>query len=217
MALSIGAVFLVRFLWQIKDYFCLGAPVSPYNVDDDAEVSSHNVVDNDNRNGGGGGMLFLLKKYSSKFLLQVLGGGGAIWGFSEVCTLRRSNTLEFWRVVALTTATIFLIRFILQIIRDSFMSDSRRKGTVKSISQKETERLETIQFWRVAAVTTAFIFLIRFALQILRGSLSEGTPRKDTTSKKVTIIEAEERLELTIAASGESSLCLEENTPLVIS
>jgi hypothetical protein len=57
----------------------------------------------------------LIHTFSAKFVLEVMGGGGAIWGFSEACGLRTSNTLWLWRPVALSVAAVFGIRWVWQL------------------------------------------------------------------------------------------------------
>merc|ERR1712008_187655 len=57
----------------------------------------------------------LLQIFSAKLVLEVFGGAGAIWGFSEVLTLRKPETLWFWRPCAAAVGAIFFLRFILQL------------------------------------------------------------------------------------------------------
>lgn len=135
----------------------------------------------------------LYQIFSAKLVLEVFGGGGAIWGFSEVCTFRRPETQEFWRHVALTVASIFFCRFILQ-IRDfigeihgikNTIDDQKSwtrffqifagrivlevfggGGAIWGFSEAATLRNhETQEFWRYNAKVVAFIFFCRFLLQ----------------------------------------------------
>ena len=50
---------------------------------------------------------------------SVAGGAGAMWGSSEVLTLRNPQTQETWRWIALTFGVIFFFRFLFQ-IKDFF-------------------------------------------------------------------------------------------------
>jgi hypothetical protein len=147
IALAIGLVFLVRFLWQIKDdycrYSCYSNSYSMVGANTNLSPAKDNHHTDDGSSGGGSSVtvFLLLQMCMAKFVLHVLGAGGAIWGFSEVCTLRRAETLEFWRVVALTTTAIFLIRFALQ-IRDSIMDIISDEDTAESTGFEEGERLQ---------------------------------------------------------------------------
>ena len=47
-----------------------------------------------------------------KLVLEVFGASGAVWGFSEVLTLRNPDTVEFWRVISIGIAAIFMIRYL---------------------------------------------------------------------------------------------------------
>lgn len=51
-----------------------------------------------------------------RFLLVVLGAIGAVWGFSEIVTLRTPETNYIWRPVSLVFGAIFFVRWILQTI-----------------------------------------------------------------------------------------------------
>jgi hypothetical protein len=49
-----------------------------------------------------------------RFVLIVLGATGAVWGFSEIVTLRTPETNHIWRPISLVVGVIFLFRWILQ-------------------------------------------------------------------------------------------------------
>ena len=51
-----------------------------------------------------------LKKLS-KLVLDVFGASGAIWGTSEVLTLRNEETQELWRKISIGVGGFFLIRY----------------------------------------------------------------------------------------------------------
>jgi membrane associated rhomboid family serine protease len=46
-----------------------------------------------------------------KLILEVFGASGAIWGTSEVLTLRNPDTQEIWRYISSIIGIIFFIRF----------------------------------------------------------------------------------------------------------
>eukprot|EP00568_Trieres_chinensis_P003964 CAMPEP_0183292630 /NCGR_PEP_ID=MMETSP0160_2-20130417/1621_1 /TAXON_ID=2839 ORGANISM="Odontella Sinensis, Strain Grunow 1884" /NCGR_SAMPLE_ID=MMETSP0160_2 /ASSEMBLY_ACC=CAM_ASM_000250 /LENGTH=167 /DNA_ID=CAMNT_0025453613 /DNA_START=20 /DNA_END=523 /DNA_ORIENTATION=+ len=146
----------------------------------------------------------LFQIFSARLVLEVFGGGGAIWGFSEVCTLRRPETQEFWRMNASIIASIFAVRWIMQ-IRDYLLEMNGTKvdlneGTLKRLLQIFSARLvlevfggggaiwgfsevltlrnsETIEFWRYNASVVAIIFAVRFLLQIREYTTQHwGTP-----------------------------------------
>ena len=47
-----------------------------------------------------------------KLILEVFGASGAIWGTSEVLTLRNPDTQEIWRYISSIIGIIFFIRFL---------------------------------------------------------------------------------------------------------
>jgi len=47
-----------------------------------------------------------------KLILEVFGASGAIWGTSEVLTLRFPDTQEIWRYISSIIGIIFFIRFL---------------------------------------------------------------------------------------------------------
>ncbi len=57
----------------------------------------------------------LILEFLPKLILEVFGGAGAIWGFSEVCGLRRPETISFWRPAALSVGFLFFLRFLNQL------------------------------------------------------------------------------------------------------
>jgi len=163
-ALSIGLIFLMRFILQVSEY------LQP------AASNKHNKWTR------------LLQIFGAKLVLEVFGGGGAIWGFSEVCTLRRPETQETWRLYALTTGFIFFIRYLFQ-MKDYFIEEfevdmhnytrylqifSARMvlevwggaGAMWGFSEVCTlRRPETQEFWRFWALLIGGIFFVRFILQ----------------------------------------------------
>lgn len=47
-----------------------------------------------------------------KLILEVFGASGAIWGTSEVLTLRNPDTQEIWRYISSIIGITFFIRFL---------------------------------------------------------------------------------------------------------
>ena len=47
-----------------------------------------------------------------KLILEVFGAAGAVWGASEVVTLRNKDTQEEWRYISLGIGILFFIRYI---------------------------------------------------------------------------------------------------------
>jgi len=175
-AIIVGVIFSFRYLLQIKDYL--------------SEMSNDYtrvgvVSSNDEKN-----WTRLVQIFSARFVLEVLGGAGAIWGFSEVLTFRNPSTLWFWRPCALTIGTIFLCRWILQMVDFvAEMTGSMRSkeslrlfqvfaakivlevfgggGAIWGFSEVVTLRnLETVVFWRPVAAFFGAVFFVRFCLQI---------------------------------------------------
>lgn len=131
--------------------------------------------------------------FSSKIVLEVFGGGGAIWGFSEVCTLRNPITQEQWRLYAQVIGFTFFIRFILQMkgfigeIGGKVCTIDKEKssyrflqifaaklvlevfgggGAIWGFSEALTLRVpETQEFWRLNASVVGAIFFVRFLFQ----------------------------------------------------
>mmetsp|Transcript_36800 Transcript_36800/g.85958 ORF Transcript_36800/g.85958 Transcript_36800/m.85958 type:complete len:592 (-) Transcript_36800:119-1894(-) len=175
-AIIVAIIFTIRFFMQIRDF----------REEMNSSYSRLNrPSSNDEKN-----WTRLVQIFSARFVLEVLGGAGAIWGFSEVLTIRNPETVWFWRPCALTIGSIFFYRWVLQII--DFVSEI--KGT---IGGKESLRLlqvfgarivlevfggggaiwgfsevvtlrnpNTVWFWRPCAATFGFIFFVRFCLQI---------------------------------------------------
>lgn len=179
-ALTVGLVFFIRWLLQIKDFI----------TDYDVEAKSDPFVR-------------LFQIFSAKLVLEVFGGGGAIWGFSEVLTLRRPETQEFWRHNAQIAAFIFFVRFSLQINDFLIEHDIDQAkivrllqifsaklvlevfgaaGAIWGFSETMTwRRPETQEFWRHNAMIVGVIFTVRFFMQIkdfLDEAMEEGVIKK---------------------------------------
>lgn len=87
-----GAIFFIRFLLQSKDYI---------NHMEEIKTNSR---------------LRCVQIFTPKLILEVWGGVGAVWGFSEVLTIRNSSTVWFWRPASLAVGVIFFCRWILHLI-----------------------------------------------------------------------------------------------------
>jgi len=83
----------------------------------DRTINSHNTPPTSSSSSTSGSLLLsLLIEFGPKLILEVMGGAGAVWGFSEVCGLRTSSTVWFWRPCALIVGFFFLMRLIMQVI-----------------------------------------------------------------------------------------------------
>lgn len=203
-ALVVAAIFVFRFGLQIQDHL--------------RDIRNGTVSSNDHKN-----WLRLVQEFSARFVLQVLGGAGAIWGFSEVLTLRNSATVFFWRPCALAFGVVFFIRWILQII--DFISEIRGSigskesltllqefsarivlqvfgggGAIWGFSEVVTLRNhENIHFWRPFAAFIGAVFFIRFCLQIkdyIDEFKGNGSPSKASWSRLFQIFSAKIVLEV---------------------
>lgn len=147
----------------------------------------------------------VLQTFTAKFVLEVLGGAGAIWGFSEVLTLRNPDTVQTWRVYALTVGFIFAIRFLLQIkdfIDHTSIENTGPKrlvqvfaaklvlevfgggGAIWGFSEVLTFRNHNTQEeWRVISATVGAIFGVRWLLQIV--DFSYGIDHEKVQSNKI--------------------------------
>jgi hypothetical protein len=173
-ALTVGLFFLNRLVLQVHDFF-KGPDYSP-------EIGENKWVR-------------FMQIFTARIVLEVMGGAGAIWGFSEVCTLRRPETQELWRLIALTVGFIFFLRFLCQ-HKDYFMEMKLADGSPAMTDGKwirlmqifwakivlevfgaggaiwgfseamSLRRPETQEFYRVFAVTVGGIFLLRHMCQV---------------------------------------------------
>jgi len=175
-----AAIFFIRFLLQMNDY------LSEMNGDKfmfDIALTRKDVVR-------------FIQEFSATMVLQVFGGGGAIWGFSEVLTLRRPETQQLWRAIALIHATIFFARWLLQakdFVLKAKYGDAYVKvnvshrirmlqifsaklvlevfgggGAIWGFSEAATLRNSVTQeTWRLRAQIVGFIFFIRWCVQIV--------------------------------------------------
>ena len=130
----------------------------------------------------------LLRVFLTKLVLEVLGGGGAIWGPSDVFTLRNPDTREFWRNKALLVASTLAARLFLHLI-DVMAPYERDEKTILRLGQTflakfvlevlgsigaiwgvaECLTLRNTQnkdYWRISALAVGAIFFVRFLFEI---------------------------------------------------
>ncbi|KAL7527773.1 hypothetical protein ACHAXR_004365 [Thalassiosira sp. AJA248-18] len=126
-ATAVGTMFLIRWAFQILAY-CLFLAALWSNPS-----SIH---------------MKLLRWFEAlvvKLILEVFGAVGAVWGFSEIVTLRNPETNRIWRPIALAIGVIFFGRWILHLI--NFTKSERESVPAKSQVQvdlfpQEVEDLE---------------------------------------------------------------------------
>lgn len=83
----------------------------------------------------------LLQTFSAKFVTDVLGGAGSIWSFFEALGLRTaSNSIPFWKPVALSIGFIFFCRWIFQ-IQDFMKEASQQNAQEKQKNNEESNSL----------------------------------------------------------------------------
>jgi len=165
-AQAVAIVFFGRWLIQLKNYVRENFGEDQYRIK----------------------FIRVYQIFSAKFILEVAGGAGAIWGFSEVCTLRNAETVHTWRPIALTIGSIFLVRWLMQ-IRDFLGSVEHENrgfsrllfvfsaklvlevfgggGAIWGFSEVVTFRnSETRHQWQVTAAIVGALFFVRWILQI---------------------------------------------------
>lgn len=96
-----GLVFFVRFCVQIADFLRTAKVLE----------TAPSALDH-------------IERFSAMIVLEVFGAGGAIWGFSEACTLRNPENATFWRIQAQIIAVIFCVRFFIHIVKAMSSSSS---------------------------------------------------------------------------------------------
>ena len=114
VSVVVGCIFLIRWMFQISAY-CLCIPTR----DPTTFMMS---------------ALRFFDAFIVTFILEVLGAAGAVWGSSEIATLRHPKTNETWRAIASVVGVIFLIRWILH-LRSFFQSERGVFITVKNADE----------------------------------------------------------------------------------
>ena len=83
-----------------------------------------------------------------ELIIGVFGAVGAVWGFSEIVTLRNPETTKIWRPIAIGVGVIFLVRWILHLI--IFIQSERESVAAKSQVQADETRSEEVEDLEVA-------------------------------------------------------------------
>merc|ERR1711935_222436 len=83
----------------------------------------------------------LFQMFAAKLVLEVFGGGGAIWGFSEVLTLRNAHTVWFWRPCAAAFGAIFFCRWVLQM--KDYMAQIEMERDANGIYKDQTSKVSS--------------------------------------------------------------------------
>ncbi len=94
-SILVGSMFLFRWIFQMLAY-CLYMSTLWSNPS-----SIHMTI------------IRCVEAFIVKLILEVFGAVGAVWGFSEILTLRTSESNDVWRPVSIVVGIIFLMRWIL--------------------------------------------------------------------------------------------------------
>ncbi|KAL7496738.1 hypothetical protein ACHAWT_004898, partial [Skeletonema menzelii] len=94
-SIVVGFIFLIRWMFQMSAY-CLC--FSELWADPTTFLST---------------ALRFYDAFIVTFILEVLGAAGAVWGASEIATLRKPETNDTWRIIASVIGIIFLFRWML--------------------------------------------------------------------------------------------------------
>ena len=98
-AMSVGTLFLIRWTIQALAYcLCL--------VEFWSDPSSIHVI-----------LLRWIEAFIVTLILEVFGAVGAVWGFSEILTLRNPETNKVWRPISAAVGLVFLVRWIIHLIK----------------------------------------------------------------------------------------------------
>lgn len=155
--MSVGMMFLIRWSFQILVY-CLYLPALWSNPS-----SIH--------------MTFLrwYDAFIVKLILEVFGAVGAVWGFSEIVTLRNHETTKIWRPIALAVGVVFLVRWLVHSI--NFAKSERESAAAKSQVQVDETRPQEVEDLDIAD--------LQLKETISSDALDENTPLELHTSMEV--------------------------------
>ena len=191
LAVLVGGVFFIRYWWAIKHWWSHQHDYLPIKVH---HRRTHR--------------LSFFQIHSSKFVLHVLGGSGAIWGCAEAVTLRNANNALGWRIAAISVGTMFLLRWIFQILAyclylSTLWSNPSSLhmtivrwyeavivklilevfgavGAVWGFSEIATLRTsETNHVWRPVSIVVGVMFLLRWILYLVEFVKSGGSSAAD--------------------------------------
>lgn len=77
-------------------------------------------------------------------ILEVFGAAGAVWGFSEIVTLRNPETNQHWRSIALAVGVIFLARWMFHLF--NFVKSERGSDPAKMPVREETTQYDDVEY-----------------------------------------------------------------------
>jgi hypothetical protein len=141
-AMSVGTMFLIRWVFEILAY-CL------YMSTLWSDPSSIHMI-----------IVRWYEAFIVKLILEVFGAVGAVWGFSEIVTLRTSETNDVWRPISIVVGVIFLMRWMLYLIgfiksggssaADQAKGDDSHSGDGNDIERNDLEfEVTDSQYWDV--------------------------------------------------------------------
>ena len=128
--MTVGSMFLIRWTFQIFAYFLYLAALW-------SNPSSIHMT--------------ILRWYEIlvvELILEVFGAIGAVWGFSEIITLRNPETIKIWIPIAIGVGVIFLVRWILHLI--IFIQSEQESVAANSQVQAGETRSEEVEDLEVA-------------------------------------------------------------------
>ena len=127
-AIVVGTIFLIRWALQILAYCLYFAAVWSNPSCKIARWCEELIV---------------------MLILEVFGAVGAIWGCSEVMTLRNpDNSVRIWRPILLSVGFVFLIRWIMHI--KQFIHAESEPNTVNSQVQRDETNSDEVQDLEIA-------------------------------------------------------------------
>ena len=98
-AMLVGTLFLIRWTIQALAYcLCL--------VKFWSDPSSVQIM-----------LLRWIEAFIVTLILEVFGAVGAVWGFSEIVTVRNPETNKVWRSISAAVGLVFLVRWIIHLIK----------------------------------------------------------------------------------------------------
>ena len=98
-AMSVGALFFIRWTIQALAY-CLCF------VEFWSDPSSMPKI-----------LIRWIDTFIVTLILEVFGAVGAVWGFSEIVTVRNPETNKVWRLISAAVGLVFLVRWIIHLIK----------------------------------------------------------------------------------------------------
>ena len=108
-----GLLFALRWMWQIRQHYNHHhhhhnhPPTSPTATTTNSTPEPLKQASSSKEKN----VRHFLCTFSVKLILEVMGATGAVWGFAETLHLRTRETQELWRLYALCTGSVFLVRY----------------------------------------------------------------------------------------------------------